>query len=63
MDNSTKNRLEGTFHDVKDSVKEKAGEILGNPRLEIEGQEEKVAGKVQKKGGEIEEKIEKKLER
>ena len=36
---------------VKGKIKEKAGRVMNDPELEAEGQDEKVAGKVQKKGG------------
>ncbi len=51
---STKDRLEGQFHDTKGKAKEKMGRALGNPKLETDGQNEKVAGKVQKKVGKAE---------
>ena len=51
---STKDRLEGQFHDAKGKVKEKVGRVLGNPRLEADGQDEKVAGEAQKKVGQVE---------
>jgi uncharacterized protein YjbJ (UPF0337 family) len=42
------------MEEIKGKVKEKAGQMTGNPRLEDEGRSQKVAGKVQKKVGEIE---------
>ena len=54
MKPSSKDQIEGQFHDTKGKAKEKVGRILGNPRLEADGQDEKVAGKVQKKVGQIE---------
>ena len=38
---------------VKGEIKETAGQLLDNPKLEEEGQEEKIAGKVQEKTGQI----------
>jgi uncharacterized protein YjbJ (UPF0337 family) len=35
-------------------VKEKVGQVTNNPDMETEGQGEKVAGKVQKKVGQVE---------
>jgi uncharacterized protein YjbJ (UPF0337 family) len=53
MKSSTKDRAEGTFHQMKGKVKEIAGELSDNPKLEAEGTDEKIAGKVQEKIGEI----------
>jgi uncharacterized protein YjbJ (UPF0337 family) len=53
MKSSTKDKTEGTFHQVKGKVKEVAGKISDNPKLEAEGTIEKSAGKVQKKSGEV----------
>jgi uncharacterized protein YjbJ (UPF0337 family) len=55
MKPSTKNQIEGKFHEVKGKVKKKAGQVTNNPRLEKAGQDEKLAGKIQKKVGQIEE--------
>jgi uncharacterized protein YjbJ (UPF0337 family) len=38
---------------MKGKVKEIAGELSDNPKLEAEGTDEKIAGKVQEKIGEI----------
>jgi uncharacterized protein YjbJ (UPF0337 family) len=54
MKNSTKDRAAGKMHEVKGKVKEKAGRIAKNPRLEYEGSAEKVGGKIQRKVGQIE---------
>ena len=59
MNSSTKDQVEGKFHEVKGKVKEKAGQIVNNPDLEAEGTSENLAGKVQKKIGQIEEVFEK----
>jgi uncharacterized protein YjbJ (UPF0337 family) len=53
MKTSTKNKAEGTFHKVKGKLKEIAGELSDNPKLEAEGTGEKIAGKVQEKIGQI----------
>jgi uncharacterized protein YjbJ (UPF0337 family) len=45
--------MEGTFHQVKGKVKEVAGELSDNPKLEAEGSAEKIAGKVQEKIGQV----------
>jgi uncharacterized protein YjbJ (UPF0337 family) len=54
MKPSTQDQTEGTFHEVKGKIKEKAGEVTHNPHLENEGANEKAAGKVQKKVGQVE---------
>jgi uncharacterized protein YjbJ (UPF0337 family) len=53
MKPSTKDEIEGKFHDVKGTVKEKAGQVANNPDLEAEGQAEKVSGIVQGKIGQV----------
>lgn len=54
MKPSTHDQAEGKFHEVKGAVKEKAGKVTKNPRLEEEGADEKTTGKVQKKIGQVE---------
>jgi uncharacterized protein YjbJ (UPF0337 family) len=54
MKDSTKDKVEGAVHDAKGKLKEKVGRVTNNPDLEAEGQYEKVAGKIQKKVGDIE---------
>jgi uncharacterized protein YjbJ (UPF0337 family) len=51
MKTSTKDRIEGAFHEMKGTAKEKAGQIANNPKLAAKGQAEKLAGKVQGKAG------------
>ena len=53
MKSSTKDQAEGKFHKVKGKVKEIAGKIIDNPKLEAEGKDEKIAGKVQEKIGQV----------
>ena len=50
----TKDELEGNLHDLKGTVKQKAGQLVNDPDLEAEGQAEKIAGKIQKKVGQLE---------
>jgi len=59
MKPSTKDQATGSFHEVKGKVKEKIGHLTNDPGLEGEGIGEKVAGKIQKKIGQIEKVIEK----
>ena len=53
MKSSTRDKAEGTFHEVKGKAKEMAGKITDNPKLEAEGKAEKIAGKVQEKVGQV----------
>jgi len=53
MKSSTKDKAEGTFHEVKGKVKEVAGKLSGKPKLEAEGKGEKIAGAVQDKIGQV----------
>jgi uncharacterized protein YjbJ (UPF0337 family) len=59
MKSSTKDQAEGSYHKVKGKIKEVAGKISDNPKLEAEGRSEKIGGKVQKKIGQIKEVLEK----
>jgi len=59
MNSSAKDRIQGKFHELKGKVKQKAGQVAGNPDVESEGQAENLAGKVQKKVGQIKEVFEK----
>jgi uncharacterized protein YjbJ (UPF0337 family) len=59
MKDSTKDQVEGKFHEIKGKVKEKTGIATNNPDLADEGTAEKVGGKVQKKIGQVEKVFEK----
>jgi uncharacterized protein YjbJ (UPF0337 family) len=59
MKSSTRDQAEGTFHELKGKVKEVAGKLTDNPKLEGEGIGEKVAGKIQNKLGQVERVLEK----
>jgi uncharacterized protein YjbJ (UPF0337 family) len=54
MKQSTKDQVAGTINETKGKVKEKAGQFTGNQDLAAEGQAENLAGKVQKKVGQVE---------
>lgn len=58
MKPSTKDQMEGKFHQAKGAIKEKAGNMTGNPDLANRGRDEKNAGKVQDKVGQVEKVIE-----
>jgi len=53
MKSSTKDQAEGTLHELKGKVKEVAGKLSDNPKLEAEGTGEKIAGQVQEKIGQV----------
>jgi uncharacterized protein YjbJ (UPF0337 family) len=59
MKPSTENEIKGNVHEVKGTVKEKVGELTNDPDLEGQGKGEKIAGKIQKKIGQIEKVFEK----
>ena len=51
MKSSMKSKVKGTFHEAKGKVREMAGKITDNPKLEAKGKVEKIAGKAQGKIG------------
>jgi uncharacterized protein YjbJ (UPF0337 family) len=53
MKSSMKDKVKGTFHEAKGKVKEMAGEITDNPKLEAKGRAENIVGKVQEKIGQV----------
>jgi len=53
MKSGTKDQAEGKFHELKGKAKEVAGKLSDNPKLEAEGTDEKIAGKVQGKIGQV----------
>jgi uncharacterized protein YjbJ (UPF0337 family) len=59
MSEGTKDEVKGKFHEAKGTVKERVGRATNDPDLEDEGTAEKVAGKIQKKVGQVEKVIEK----
>jgi uncharacterized protein YjbJ (UPF0337 family) len=54
MNDSTKDELQGKAHELKGGVKEAAGKVTNQPDLEADGQNEKLAGTIQKKIGQVE---------
>ena len=59
MKPSTENQITGKVHEVKGKIKEKVGRLTNDPDLEGQGIGEKIAGKIQKKIGQLEKVIEK----
>ena len=53
MKSSTKDNAEGKLHQVKGTIKEVAGIIVGNEKLEGEGKDENTEGKIQEKIGQV----------
>ena len=51
---STQDKTAGKLHEMTGAVKQKAGEIIKNTKLENDGMVEKNAGKVQNVVGKIE---------
>jgi uncharacterized protein YjbJ (UPF0337 family) len=54
MKPSTQDRTAGKLHEVTGAIKQKAGELTKNTKLETNGMAEKNAGKVQNVIGKIE---------
>ena len=59
MKRSTKGRAKGIFHEWKGTIKGNAGKLTNNRGLEAKGIVEKIAGKIQKKFGQVERALEK----
>jgi uncharacterized protein YjbJ (UPF0337 family) len=54
MKQSTRDKAEGKFHELKGKVKEKVGRATNNPNMEAEGQGEQIGGRLKKKIGQVE---------
>ena len=54
MKESTKDKVRGGTREIAGKVKEQTGKAIKNPDLEQRGRAEKIAGRVQKKIGDIE---------
>jgi uncharacterized protein YjbJ (UPF0337 family) len=59
MKTGTENEVAGKIHELKGKIKEKIARLANNPDLEDQGTSEKIAGKIQKKIGQVEKVIEK----
>jgi uncharacterized protein YjbJ (UPF0337 family) len=53
MNSSNQDKAEGTVKEAIGAVKEKTGELVGNPNLQDKGTVEKAEGKVQQKVGDV----------
>jgi uncharacterized protein YjbJ (UPF0337 family) len=54
MKPGTTDQVEGKIHEVKGKIKEKAGQLTNDPALAADGHNEKAAGTIQKKIGQVE---------
>jgi len=54
-------QIKGKLHEVKGKAKEKVGQATNSPNLAAEGQDEKLAGKIQRKIGQVEKVFEKQV--
>jgi len=54
MKPSTKDQARGRLENLKGKIKEVAGIITGRRKLEAEGKDQKVSGKIQEKVGQVE---------
>lgn len=53
-----RDEIKGKFHEVRGKAKAKAGQSANDPDLEAEGQTEMIAGKVQRRIGQVEKVLE-----
>jgi uncharacterized protein YjbJ (UPF0337 family) len=53
MKSSIRDKVEGTFHEVKGAAREAAGKLSDNPKLQVKGATEKLAGRAQEKIGQV----------
>jgi uncharacterized protein YjbJ (UPF0337 family) len=53
MKSSRRDKTEGKFHQMKGKIKQTAGKMSDNPKLEAEGSGERIAGIVQEKIGQV----------
>jgi uncharacterized protein YjbJ (UPF0337 family) len=56
---STENEVAGKVHEAKGAIKEKVGHVTNNPNMEDRGADEKTAGKIQNKVGQVQKVVEK----
>jgi uncharacterized protein YjbJ (UPF0337 family) len=53
MSSSTHDKVKGTAKEAIGKVKEETGKAIGNPDLQDRGTTEKVAGKIERKVGDV----------
>ena len=52
-----KDQVKGRVEEAKGAIKEAAGKVVGNTKLQAEGKLDKAAGKEQAKFGDVKEKV------
>lgn len=57
MKTSTKDKINGSFHEVKGTIKEEVGKFTNDRDLKAEGKAEKKVGKVQQRRGHAKEAV------
>lgn len=57
MKTSTKDKLKGSFHETKGTIKEEVGKAMNDSTMKAEGRAEKNAGKVQQRIGDAKEAV------
>src|ERR1039457_1167107 len=57
MKTSTKDRIKGSFHEAKGTIKEQVGKVTNDRELKAEGKAEKNVGKVQQRMGHAKETV------
>jgi len=57
MKTSTKDKLKGSFHEIKGTIKKGVEKMTIDPTLKAEGKTEKKAGKVQQRIGDAKETV------
>ena len=62
MKRSTRNQIKGRARELKGNIKEKAGRATNSPDMEAKGAMERIGGKVQKKAGDFEKRLDEDLE-
>ena len=62
MKRSTTNQIKGKAREIKGDIKERLGGAMKNREMEGEGAIERLGGKLQKKAGDVEKRIDDRLE-
>jgi len=57
MKTSTEDKLKGSLHEAKGTIKEEFGRVINNPDMRAEGKAEKKAGKIQQRIGRAKETV------
>ena len=48
-----KDEIKGKGKQIEGAIKDKAGKLIGNPKLEAKGETERIAGTLQEKSGKV----------